>query len=117
METLNIIETKVTPAVYCDSVKQIISFSGRSLPDEAASFYQPIVKWIEEFEPIPESILQIEFKLDYLNTSSSKWILDILYKIEKLRYKNISIDIKWFYPANDEEWLLRCVLTHVRLHR
>jgi hypothetical protein len=38
---------KKTPTIYFDPDKRELRFEGRSIPEDTISFYEPILKWIE----------------------------------------------------------------------
>ena len=42
-----------------------------------------------------------EFKFEYLNSTSAKFILDILIKIGKFRADNVDITVQWYYDEPD----------------
>ena len=41
---------------------------GRSLPEDVHKFYDPIISWVKNLK---SDIVKVDFKLEYLNTSSS----------------------------------------------
>lgn len=99
MEALQISNTEDTPKITLDKASGTFEISGRSLPEDAAGFYAPVLNWIESYkkEPNPSSLFNI--KLEYFNTASSKLILDILSKIEAIPGAKIA----WFYFEDDED--------------
>ena len=42
-----------------------------------------------------------EFKLDYFNSTSAKFILDIFMKLQTFRKDEINIKVKWHYAKPD----------------
>jgi hypothetical protein len=101
MEIINITATEDTPKVVLDNVNKIFEISGRSLPEDVVVFYQPVMKWLEDFAANPFSDFELCFKLEYFNTASSKLILDILLKLEDVSQSGVQIKIKWFYLPTD----------------
>ena len=49
MEPIKIAGTEDTPTVILDKDKDIMEISGRSLPEDVASFYDPILNWLDEY--------------------------------------------------------------------
>ncbi|MBO4244017.1 MAG: SiaC family regulatory phosphoprotein, partial [Bacteroidales bacterium] len=45
---------------------------------------------------------EIEFNLDYYNSSTSRIIVKLLIETEKIHNKTSNVHILWFYRANDE---------------
>lgn len=103
METIKIQGTEDTPKVILDAGNDIFEISGRSLPEDVSSFYEPILNWLEEYAESPNSKTVFDFKLVYFNTASSKLLLDILMKLEELHEDGHEVLIKWHYPEDDED--------------
>ena len=103
MEIIKIQGTEDTPKVILDKEKDILEISGRSLPEDVASFYEPVLTWLDEYaqEPNPKTIFN--FKLVYFNTASSKLLLDILMKLEEIHESGNDVLIKWHFPEDDED--------------
>jgi hypothetical protein len=106
METINIASTEDTPEIILDADNKKYAISGRSLPEDVSTFYAPVMRWLDDLEIKPIKDLELEIKLEYFNTASSKIILDILMKIEDINNKSEgNMKIKWFYDSSDEDML------------
>jgi len=103
MEVIKIKGTDDTPSVILDKENEIFEISGRSLPEDVTSFYEPILNWLDEYAENPNSKTVFSFKLVYFNTASSKLLLDILMKLEEMYENGNDILIKWYYPEDDED--------------
>ncbi len=103
METIKIQGTEDTPKVILDKEKEAMEISGRSLPEDVASFYDPILTWLDEYAQSPNKKTIFNFKLTYFNTASSKLLLDILMKLEEIHEAGHDVLIKWHYPEDDED--------------
>ena len=103
METIKIQGTEDTPKVILDKDAEIMEISGRSLPEDVASFYDPILNWLDEYAGSPNDKTVFNFKLVYFNTASSKLLLDILMKLEEIHEGGADVLIKWHYPEDDED--------------
>ncbi|HAI74870.1 MAG TPA: nuclear pore complex subunit, partial [Microscillaceae bacterium] len=84
MDVINLEGTEDTPKIILDRNNGIFEISGRSLPEDSAEFYQPILDWLQEYAKGPNPDTTFIFKLEYFNTASSKLILDILSKLEQV---------------------------------
>ena len=84
METIKIQGTEDTPKVILDKDTELLEISGRSLPEDVASFYEPVLTWLDEYAQNPNKKTIFNFKLIYFNTASSKLLLDILMKLEEI---------------------------------
>jgi hypothetical protein len=105
MEPLIIQGTEDTPTVILNPGENKFSISGRSLPEDVTTFYQPVINWLNEYRKSAFP-LSFETKLEYFNTASSKLILDIFMQLEEIKQETgAAIEIKWFYDSNDEDML------------
>lgn len=82
-----------------------ISLKGKSIPEDNVSFFEPILTWLDGFLEFPPSYIQIVVKLDYFNTSSSKYLLKIFKKFEKKTDEGLKVVIHWIYEEDD--WDMR----------
>ena len=99
-------KTEDTPEVILDKEKALIELSGMSLPDDVKTFYEPILEWLEGYNNDPPAKgTQVNFKFHYLNSSSSKAIMEILSRIKKLYQKGHGLKINWYYLEEDEDML------------
>lgn len=101
MTNINLEGTEDTPKIILDATNNIYEISGRSLPEDCAQFYKPILDWLDGFNPT--SKVNFVFKLDYFNTASSKLILDILNRLEKIKNKGKDVTILWCFSEDDED--------------
>lgn len=99
MEILNLEGAEDTPKIILDRSNGIFEISGRSLPEDTAEFYKPVLEWLGRYAGTPNSKTNFMFKLEYFNTASSKLILDILNKLEAISGTSIS----WYYHEDDED--------------
>ena len=99
MEILKLEGTEDTPKILLDKNSGIFEISGRSLPEDTAEFYKPIVDWVERYASAPNPQTHFVFKLEYFNTASSKLILDILNKLESIKGTTIG----WYHHEDDED--------------
>ena len=103
METLRIQGTEDSPQVILDAGENILEISGRSLPEDVNTFYEPILSWIEEYAKDPMENTVFNFKLTYFNTASSKVILDILTQFEEMIEEGRQVLVRWHFPDEDED--------------
>ncbi len=99
MDILNLEGTEDTPKILLDKGNGIFEISGRSLPEDSAEFYQPVLDWIDTYSAEPNSTTEFIFKLEYFNTASSKLILDVLSALEDID----GTTIHWYFHEDDED--------------
>lgn len=107
MDRLLMEGSKSTPRVDLNENK--LSITGQSYPENAVQFYVPIFDWLNTYLNHLESNAEIlfEFNLLYMNTSSSKCIMDIIDMLELAYQNDKKIVVNWFYDI-DNESLLEC---------
>ncbi len=103
MNSLIIKPSLDSPAVYLDKEKNIFEIKGKSLPENVNLFYQPIIDWFNEYFKNPNPETAIKFKLDYLNTASSKAILSLLLAFEDAVKNGKTVKVLWNYEEDDED--------------
>ena len=99
MDTLHIVGTDETPEILLDKSKGIFRISGRSLPEDCVEFYRPVLEWIEHYGNKPNTATAFEFKLDYVNTASSKLVQDVMMALEIIP----GTKIVWYFQDADED--------------
>ena len=103
MEALRLAPTDDCPSVLLDKDNNTFEISGKSLPEDVISFYQPLIDWLEEYKATPNEKTVFDFKLIYFNTASSKLILDILLILEEIKEEGREILVRWHSLSNDED--------------
>jgi hypothetical protein len=103
MEVIKIKGTDDTPTIILDKNSGIFEISGRSLPEDVTTFYEPVLNWLDDYQEEANDNTTFAFKLVYFNTASSKLILDILMKLEEMHEDGKIVLIKWFFPEDDED--------------
>ena len=105
MEALDIRATNDTPKVLLDPENEVFEISGRSLPEDVVTFYQPILDWLEEYKDNALDFTEFVFKFVYFNTATSKLVQDILIKLEEVHEAGHKVQVVWFYEEEDEDML------------
>ena len=103
MEAISIAPTDETPAVELNKGTNTFEISGKSLPEDVTSFYDPILEWLDGYLSDPNPSTDFTFKMEYFNTASSKMILDILLKLEEIHEEGNKVLVKWYYRDDDED--------------
>lgn len=99
MDVINIKGTDDTPEILLDKSNAIFQISGRSLPEDAVEFFRPVLEWIDSYKAEPGGITDFVFKLEYVNTASSKLIQDVLFSLESIP----GAKIVWYHREGDED--------------
>ena len=107
MQKLYIESTQLTPEINFSPDENIFIIKGTSSPEDVRALYYPVIEWIKIFvDDIIEGELPqfsssnpVRFKtdLDYFNSSSAKFLLDIFTELKRLSLKDIKVLVEWYY--------------------
>lgn len=103
MDNLIIEKTLSTPGVNFNSTSGICQLTGSSYPENSIKFFTPLINWITQFAEQGKGGITLDLRLTYINTSSTKCILDILKFLEDVHKKGSNIKINWYYPQDEED--------------
>ena len=95
--------TRNTPNINFNPETGSLEISGRSMPENTRKFYDPVINWLQNFQP--ESSLEVELtiNLSYLNTSSTIAMLEILKTVGKIKENGNPLKVLWHYDQYDED--------------
>ncbi len=102
MEILKIVGTAKTPTIELNP-SGVLVLEGRSIPEDSIEFYKPVVDWLTEYSKSPSDVTELQVRLEYFNTSSSKCILDIFKRLDAVMQGGGKVVVKWFYGEDDED--------------
>ena len=77
-------ESQKTPHIDLNPVTGDLIITGKSIPENAAKVYEPVLNWILEYILNPRPTTNIRFNLEYFNTASSIWFAKILKALVKI---------------------------------
>jgi len=97
--------TSKTPALDFNYQEGKFEIKGRSIPENSIEFYKPLISWVEEYITKPKENTKLLIKLEYFNTSSSKCLVEVFRRLEKLLQMDNEIKIHWYYESDDEDML------------
>jgi len=93
--------TKRTPWISMEPGR--IFILGRSIPENAGEFYRPVHKWISEYAGSHIEKSRIDLGFEYINTTSTKWIFNILKELAGMENVSENVKITWYYEQGDED--------------
>jgi len=102
MENLHIPATKYTPEILLDAQKGEINIKGKSYPENTFEFYEPVMKWIEEYlKCCAKEKITVNMEIVYFNSSSSKLFFDLLDLFDEVKDK-FDVTVNWIYDPENE---------------
>ena len=105
MENLIIEKTKNTLGVYFDVNSGELKMDGSSFPENALEFYTPIITWLQNFMLEKTEKISATFNFEYLNSSSIKFLSDIIDKLQFYTTSGGSVEMNWYYDTDDDDML------------
>lgn len=94
--------TDKTPAVALDPAAGTVTIKGTSIPENADGFFTPLFDRISSYAEAPATRTMIRVELDYFNSSSAKYLLDILKRLEDAHASGSSVvSMDWVHAEDD----------------
>ncbi len=78
---------------------------GRSIPENAVVFYSPLFEALNDYLHEPNERTEVNICLDYINTSSSKCLLEVFKLLEQIQDNGKEVFINWCYEEGDDDML------------
>lgn len=100
-QSLIIEESPKTPEIELNPFNGEFIFSGRSIPENAAKFYEPVLNWVTEYIQHARPTTNLRFNLEYFNTSSSLWLSKILKVLVRINEPDYVIIMHLYLPVDE----------------
>lgn len=107
MQKLFIPATQLSPEINFSPDEKIFYIKGISAPEDVRALYYPVIEW---FRLYIDSVLEgrstlrklrIQIDLEYFNSSSAKFLLDIFIEMKRLNPAKIDAVVEWLYDEED----------------
>ena len=103
MENLILEPTKSTPLVRFDAGAHSLEIKGESYPENAAKFYSPLFKWLDDYlEAKGGEQTEVNLEIIYFNSSSSKALMNFFDRLEEAAQAGKNIVVNWRYHEENE---------------
>ena len=102
MKDLIIEKSKISPYVNFGNTTGVFRLEGRSINENPDAFYRNIFKWVDKYFQNPAEKTLVVMKLEYANSGSSKFILELLRIIKKHYDAGNPCIVEWYYEEEDE---------------
>ena len=103
MEPLIVKAKEFTPGIRLGEGDTFL-IEGRSIPENPDEYYRPVITWMREFlEKEPGRPFVMEFRLEYMNSGSTKYLMELLRIIKgHLAGGHSNVTLRWYYEEEDE---------------
>lgn len=89
------------PGVIYDIDSGALEITGRSIPENPESLFTRIMSWIDSHLRQNDALIILIF-LEYVNSGSSKYLLDVFKQVARYIDSGKNVDVKWQYEEDDE---------------
>lgn len=96
--------TRTTPGIELNLEEGLIKLFGRSSPENSVHFYTPVLDALRS-DRVHLSQLNVDIRLEYFNTSSSKCLFDIFRQLKRIENNGTDLNINWYYEPMDEDMM------------
>ena len=107
MEDLILSKNEFTPSVNFDISSRVLIIEGRCIPEDAHSFFTPIINWISSvfennrFDKHDE--FQLKIFCDYYNSASAKMLVYLFDKVAEIQKGGYNLLVSWHCNIDDPE--------------
>ncbi len=102
MEALIIDAGKDTPQIILDVENEKFLIKGKSYPENALTFFGPILDWLNEYVKNPLPKTNFDINVTYVNSISNKMVLDVFKTLSKIEAPN-ELVVRWHHKEDNED--------------
>ncbi|HCY00716.1 MAG TPA: nuclear pore complex subunit [Bacteroidales bacterium] len=84
----------------------LLEIEGRSITEDVFSFWQPLIDWLEQYIKAPALQTKVIIFLEYTNSSSNKYLNEIMKLLDRCAANGNNVEIIWRYEEDDESILV-----------
>lgn len=106
MDLIKLESSRKTPGITLDPAGRIV-FAGRSIPEDASKFYEPVLAWVIHYMSAPKPETRVDVQLEYFNSGSAKYLLQILRELNEIPDLGKKLEVNWYYEEGDDDILER----------
>jgi hypothetical protein len=99
--TFNTINTREFPDITVRERLKRIEIAGYSRMTNPVDYYQGLLYMLENNFRAFGNTLIIDFRLEYINTASMKWLFQMITSFQPLALSGL-VEINWYYEEDDE---------------
>lgn len=78
---------------------EIVGYSRMSDPEE---YFTGLTQQLKDYFLTFDKTLLLDFRLEFINTTSTKLLFKMLYDLQKQAKKTGMIEVSWYYEEDDE---------------
>jgi hypothetical protein len=106
LDVLHILPTDRTPEVLFEPGGNL-RIKGRGFRTDIDIIPNEIMSWINKYVVDPADETNIHIAFEYMNSASTRALMDMLKSLSVLKLKSKKLNIKWYYESDDHDILER----------
>lgn len=103
MPILRIAGTDTTPEISFNALTGVLNLEGRSILHNPETFYKPLLNWFDRYLTDPRPTTTLNINLEYVSTSSTEFMFELLRRMKKLSEAGKTVSINWNYQEGDDD--------------
>jgi hypothetical protein len=100
-QNLFIEQTAKTPQIELNRLTGDLIFSGKSIPENAAKVYEPVLNWVTEYILFARPTTNLRLDMEYLNTSSLLWFAKIFKVLIQINEPDYVLIVHLYVPDDE----------------
>ena len=95
--------TAKSPQIDFNQLTGELILFGKSIPENAAKVYEPLLFWIEEYVKSPRKTTNLRLNLEYFNSATVIWFAKIIKGLSKIDVEDSVLFINIYFDLEDFE--------------
>lgn len=92
-----------TPVVSFDLERSVLVLAGESHPEDAATFYAPLILWLDALIESPPRGLLFEIRLTFFSPSTRPQLLAMLRRLRLWSARGAEVTVQWQVDDDDDD--------------
>jgi hypothetical protein len=105
LQRLIVEQTVKTPQIDLNQLTGDLIFSGKSIPENAAKVYEPVLNWVTEYILKARPSTNLKLNMEYFNTASVLWLAKIFKVLIRINEPDYVLIVHLYLPVDEYEEL------------
>ena len=101
LKNILIESTSKTPQIDFNTLTGDLILSGRSIPENATEFYDPLFYWVNKYAKKSRPTTNLRINLEYFNTASSIWLAKIVKSLSRIQKSDSMLFIHLYFNIEE----------------
>jgi hypothetical protein len=101
LQRLIVEQTVKTPQIDLNQFTGDLIFSGKSIPENAAKVYEPVLNWVTEYILKARPTTNLMLNMEYFNTASVLWLAKIFKVLIRINEPDFILIVHLYLPVDE----------------